>query len=284
MNLRWASSLFSPALRRVASGAYLDLVGLPDRVRRPDRWRDPWQIVHNVGGGDFAAAGRQNLDLLSEHAGLTPAMSVLDIGCGTGRMAAPLLDFLDDGAGYVGFDVSRAAIKACERRLGARRSDFRFVHVDVRNTEYRSSGAIEETELTFPAADQAFDVAMATSVFSHMRLPSIRHYLEETYRLLKPGGRFMFTAFALTPERVAMIGEGLSDLDFKPWESGSMVVDARSPERAIAHPLEALEAAVLQAGFILPKGVVYGAWLPPSQYGGGQDLFVAVKPPAAPLA
>ncbi len=277
MSLRWASSLFPPALRRVASGAYLDLVGLPDRVRTPGRWNEPWQAVHNVGGGDFAAAGRENLDLLIQHAGLTPAMRVLDIGCGTGRMAMPLLEFLDEGADYVGFDVSPAAIRTCRRRFGARRSDFHFVHVDVRNTEYRSSGAIEETELVFPGAGGEIDVAMATSVFSHMRLDSIRHYLKETHRLLKPGGRFMFTAFALTPDRVARIGEGGSDLDFKPWERGSMVIDVRSPERAIAHPLDALEAAVLEAGFSLTNGVLYGCWLPPSQYAGGQDLFVATK-------
>jgi ubiquinone/menaquinone biosynthesis C-methylase UbiE len=276
--LKWATSLLPPALRRAASGAYLDLKGLPGRVRDPARWREPWQAIHNVGGGDFERAGQQNLGFLVDHAGLTPAMRVLDIGCGTGRMAAPLLDYLARGAGYVGFDVSRAAVAACRRRFGTRRDDFRFVHVDVRNHEYRSGGAIEETALAFPAADGEIDVAMATSVFSHMRLESIRHYLAETYRVLKPGGRFMFTAFALTPDRVTAIQAGQAALAFQPWEGGAMVVDPRSPERAIAHPQEALEAAVREAGFDLPKGVIYGGWLPPTHYAGGQDLFVAVKP------
>lgn len=276
--LKWASSLLPPALRRAASGAYLDLKGLPNRIREPSRWREPWQAVHNVGGGDFERAGQENLGFLIAHAGLTPAMRVLDIGCGTGRMAAPLLDYLDPGAGYVGFDVSRTAVAACRRRFGRQRSDFRFVHVDVRNHEYRASGAIEETALAFPAANGEIDVAMATSVFSHMRLESIRHYLDQTYRVLKPGGRFMFTAFALTPERVTAIGAGQAALAFQPWEDGAMVVDPRSPERAIAHPLETLESAVREAGFALPRGVTFGGWLPPRQYAGGQDLFVAVKP------
>lgn len=275
--LKWATSLLPPALRRAASGAYLDLKGFPDRIRDPSRWREPWQVVHNVGGGDFERAGQENLGFLIEHAGFTRAMRVLDIGCGTGRMAAPLLSYLDPGAGYVGFDVSRAAVAACRRRFGARREDFRFVHVDVRNHEYRSGGAIEETALAFPAVDGEIDVAMATSVFSHMRLESIRHYLDETYRVLKPGGRFMFTAFVLTPERVAAIAEGQAALAFQPWEDGAMVVDPRSPERAIAHPQAALEAVVREAGFALPGGVVYGGWLPPTHYAGGQDLFVAVK-------
>ncbi|NQE62295.1 class I SAM-dependent methyltransferase [Caulobacter sp. RHG1] len=276
--LKWATSLLPPVLRRTASGAYLDLKSLPDRIRDPSRWREPWQVVHNVGGGDFEKAGQQNLGFLIEHAGLTPAMCVLDIGCGTGRMAAPLLDYLEPGAGYVGFDVSRAAVSACRKRFGARRDDFRFIHVDVRNGEYRAAGAIEETALAFPANDGEIDVALATSVFSHMRLESIRHYLDETCRVLKPGGRFMFTAFALTADRVAAIAEGQAALAFQPWEGGAMVVDPRSPERAIAHPLEALEAAVREAGFSLPAGAIFGGWLPPTQYAGGQDLFVALKP------
>lgn len=276
--LKRVASLLPPALRRVASGAYLDLIGLPRRIRDPARWRDPWQTVHNVGGGDFERAGQENLAVLIAHAGLTPAMRVLDIGCGTGRMAAPLLDYLTPGAGYVGFDVSRAAVASCQKRFASLRSDFRFVHVDVRNHEYRAGGRIPETALIFPADDGEIDVAMATSVFSHMRRESIRHYLAETFRVLKPGGRFMFTAFALTPQRVAAIEAGQSVLAFRPWEDGAMVVDPHSPERAIAHPLETLSAAVREAGFDLPGGVTFGGWLPPRQYAGGQDLFVAVKP------
>jgi SAM-dependent methyltransferase len=275
---RRAASLLPPAVRRAASGAYLDLVSLPARVTDPDRRQEPWQTIHNVGGGDFASAGRENLDLLQTYAGLTTLSSVLDIGCGTGRMAAPLVDFLDPGAGYVGFDISRSAIETCKRRIGSKRADFRFVHVDVRNREYRSAGAIEETELSFPIADNQVDVALATSVFSHMTLDSIAHYLAETHRVLKPGGRFMFTAFALTDERVAGIQAGRAALDFKPWNDGSMVVDPKSPERAIAHRLEALDTAVSAAGLRLPDGVRYGGWLPPTTYPGGQDLFVAVKP------
>ncbi|WP_297514557.1 class I SAM-dependent methyltransferase [uncultured Caulobacter sp.] len=278
--LKSAASLLPPAVRRAASGAVLDLASLPERLRDPDRRDEPWQTLHNVGGGDFAAAGRHNLDLLTRYAGLTPSSRVLDIGCGAGRMAAPLVYVLGANGGYVGFDVSRAAIRACRQRLGRARPDFRFVHADVRNREYRASGAVAETAFVFPTADGEIDIAMATSVFSHMRLDSIAHYLREAARSLKPGGRFLFTAFALTEERVARIEAGRSPMRFKPWKDGAWVVDPRSPERAIAHPLSALKAATAAAGLDLPNGVAFGCWLPPSAYSGGQDLFIAVKPPA----
>jgi SAM-dependent methyltransferase len=276
--LRKAAGLLSPPLRRAASGAMLDLMSLPARLADPQRRGDPWQIVHNVGGGDFALAGRENLKLLIEHAGLEPDSRVLDIGCGTGRMAAPLAAWLNEGAGYVGFDVSESAISTCRRTLGSTRPDFQFVHADIRNREYRSGGSISETAFKFPAEDASVDVAFATSVFSHMTLDSITHYLAETRRVLKPGGRFMFTAYALTPERIAAIHQGQGQLAFKPWRDDAMVIDPKSPERAIAHPLSGLVAAIRQSELDLPAGVLFGGWLPPTQYGGGQDLFTACRP------
>ncbi|KQZ22132.1 class I SAM-dependent methyltransferase [Caulobacter sp. Root1472] len=276
--LRKAAGLLPPPFRRAASGAMLDLMSLPVRLADPERRGDSWQSVHNVGGGDFARAGRETLALLIEHAGLDRDSRVLDIGCGTGRMAMPLAAWLGDGAGYVGFDVSKSAISTCRRTLGARRPDFRFVHADVRNREYRSGGSIAETAFEFPVQDASVDVAFATSVFSHMTLDSISHYLAETRRVLKPGGRFMFTAYALTPERIAAIQQGQGHLDFKPWRDGAMVIDPKSPERAIAHPLASLVAAIRQGGLDLPADVLFGGWLPPTRYGGGQDLFTVRRP------
>jgi SAM-dependent methyltransferase len=278
--LRKAAGLLSPPLRRAASGAMLDLQSLPARLADPDRRRDPWQVIHNVGGGDYARAGSENLALLIEHAGLDRHSRVLDIGCGTGRMAAPLAAWLDEGAGYVGFDVSESAISTCRRTLGAARPDFRFIHADIRNREYRSNGSISETTFEFPIEDASVDVAFATSVFSHMTLASITHYLAETRRVLKPGGRFMFTAYALTQERIAAILQGQGHLAFKPWQDDAMVIDLKSPERAIAHPLPSLIDAIHQGGLEPPAEVLFGGWLPPTQYGGGQDLFTARKPAA----
>ena len=274
---RWAG-LLPPDLRRAASGAWLDLVGLPGRLRDPSRWSEPWQAVHNVGGGDYARAGKDLLEQLRLHAGLTPACDVLDIGCGTGRLAQPLVDFLNETARYTGFDASGRAIALCRSRFARLSPRFSFVEADVKNTEYRAAGHAREDEYRFPAADQTVDVATAFSVFSHMAAPSIRRYLEEGRRVLRPGGRFAFTAYALTPERTAAIARGEGLHRFKPWRDGAMVVDARSPERAIAHPLEALEDAIASAGLELETGVLWGGWLGSPAYAGFQDLFVATCP------
>ena len=204
------ASVLPPPLRRAISGLWLDALGLPERLADPARRAEPWQALHNVGGGDYALAGRELLQQLVAYADLQADGAVLDIGCGTGRLAAPLAGFLSPRGGYIGFDVARRAITACRRRVGRERPDFRFVEADVANREYRAGGRQAEAAYRFPAEDAAIDVAVATSVFSHMQLASIRHYLAETHRTLKPGGRVMFTAYALTGSRPWSVGRACS--------------------------------------------------------------------------
>jgi SAM-dependent methyltransferase len=258
-------------VRRAVAGALLDLKSLPARLSDPARRAEPWAFVHNVGDGDFVAVGAQLLRNLKDHAGLIASDRVLDIGCGNGRVAEQLAPFLRGGGAYVGFDISKAGIQACRRRF-AGRPHMRFEHLDVWNGEYNEGGKVAELDTVFPAADGAIDLAFATSVFTHMRMPAVRRYLAESARVLSPGGRLAFTAFALEPERASS-----EVFDFQPFDDTSMIIDARYPERAIGHWRPCLEAAIAQAGLKI-AGSWNGAWAPPAQYDGGQDLYVVVKP------
>ena len=269
--VRKLASFAPPALRRALAGALLDVRSLPARLADPARRAEPWAFVHNVGDGDFVAAGAQLKRNLEDHAGLVASDRVLDIGCGNGRVAEQLAPFLKGSGGYVGFDISKSGIQACRRRF-AGQPHMRFEHLDVWNGEYNASGRVAEIDTVFPAEDGSIDLAFATSVFTHMQMPGLRRYLAETARVLAPGGRLAFTAFALEPGR-----QSSEVFDFQPFDETSLVIDARYPERAIGHWRRALEAAVAEAGLKI-EGVLNGAWAPPAQYDGGQDLFVAVKP------
>src|SRR5262249_25499766 len=151
-----------------------------------------------------------------------------------------------------------------------------FEHLDVWNGEYNASGRLREEETVFPTADATIDVAFATSVFTHMRLPAVRRYLAEAARVLKPRGRPPFTPLALEPRR-----RRAEVFDFQRFDATSKVIDHRYPERAIGHDRGALAAAIAEAGFLL-QGFWKGAWAPPAEYEGGQDLFVAVRPSPSP--
>lgn len=268
--LRRLAGYAPPALRRAAAGALMDLQSLPARLADPVRRAEPWAFRHNVGDGEFAAVGAQLLRNLQDHAGLQPTDQVLDIGCGNGRVAAQLAPLLADGGAYVGFDISRDAIRDCRRRF-AGAAHMRFEHLDVWNGEYNASGKLAEDDVVFPAPDRSVEVAFATSVFTHMRMPAVRRYLAEAARVLKPDGRFAFTAFALESGR-----DRSEVFDFRPFDATSRVIDPHYPERAIGHDRAALELAIAEAGLTL-AGCWRGAWSPPAEYDGGQDLFVAVK-------
>jgi hypothetical protein len=102
-------------------------------------------------------------------------------------------------------------------------------------------------------------------------MPAVRRYLAETARVLRPGGRFAFTAYVLEPGR-----ERSGLYDFQPFDATSAVADPSAPEAAIAHRREAMEDAIRAAGLQL-FAFHHGHWAPGGDYQGGQDLYVVEK-------
>ena len=90
-------------------------------------------------------------------------------------------------------------------------------------------------------------------------------------RVLKPCGRFAFTAFALESGREATVA-----FPFRRFDETSAAVDPKYPERAIGHRREVLEAAVAGVGLQVGE-FLRGYWAPGGEYNGGQDLFVVTK-------
>jgi SAM-dependent methyltransferase len=129
------------------------------------------------------------------HAGLGPTSSVLDVGCGAGRLAVGIIEEIGAVAGYLGLDVRRDVI-SWDRRFLARRYRFlRFEHIDVANARYNAHGDETASVFTLPSPTGEVDVVYAYSVFSHMISADVSHYLTEFYRLLHPAGTAVFTAF-----------------------------------------------------------------------------------------
>ncbi|MCT4572638.1 class I SAM-dependent methyltransferase, partial [Bacillus thuringiensis] len=55
----------------------------------------PPELVQYV-GGDFKKVGKEFLKHFIQIGALKPNEKVLDVGCGVGRMAVPLLNYLND--------------------------------------------------------------------------------------------------------------------------------------------------------------------------------------------
>ncbi len=150
---------------------------------------------------DFQKAGRDFVRWMIEVADLQPHHRVLEPGCGLGRNALPLIEYLRDGGSYDGFDILQGEIEWATRNISAAHPHFRFQHAHIYNKYYNILDGCPSTEYRFPYEAESFDFVFLGSVFTHMLRADVEHYLDEIARVLKPGGRCFITYYLLNDER-----------------------------------------------------------------------------------
>jgi SAM-dependent methyltransferase len=182
---------------------------LDARDRLPGRRRRlvPPRRLQVVTDGDFVATGEEFLSHLVALCGLSAEDRVLDVGCGSGRLARPLAGFLSIDGAYAGLDVDADGIAWCARRY-RHLPHFRFVHADVRHPRFNPGGAEAAIAYRFPFDDGAFDVAALISVLTHLTEEETLHYFGQVRRVLAPGGRVLATG-RYAPEREEWLLETL---------------------------------------------------------------------------
>ena len=67
-----------------------------------------------------------------------------------------------------------------------------FVRIDMRNERYNPAG---QAGLPLVVPPRSFDMVNAFAVFTHLREPDLRAYLELIVRALRPGGMAFATAY-----------------------------------------------------------------------------------------
>jgi SAM-dependent methyltransferase len=242
---------------------------------RADPLVPPRRLRGTVGDSDFAATGDEILGLLVDRAGLQPGDRVLDVGCGIGRVARALSGYLGPGGSYEGFDASAPAVAWCARRYGPRHADFRFAHLDVHNAAYNPGGTGAARDVRFPYGDEEFDVAVATSVFTHLLADEVDRYLAEAARVLRPGGRMLVTFFLLDADARRRLGEGAAAIAFAHEHWPARFADADTPEAAVAYD-EGWVLERLAAHGLRPLGPpLRGSWSGRPDAEGFQDVVVA---------
>jgi SAM-dependent methyltransferase len=200
------------------------------------RWGEEWSV------------------LLRALAGLACTSAVLEIGCGLGRIAFPLRYVLDETGTYDGFEIVGEKVEFLESTFARAYPNFRFVRAIVRNTHYNPHGETER-----------FDVVFAASVFTHMTPENAARYFRESARVLRPGGRCLFSFFLLDNYRPASERPSAfarPDFDFAAGAEadGFATVFADDPERMTAYRLSLVERLASDAGLRLTREPLPGYW------------------------
>jgi ubiquinone/menaquinone biosynthesis C-methylase UbiE len=152
---------------------------------------DRWYSQHpNVHAPDPGSADRiaKSLALIRS---LSPK-SVVDVGCGTGTIAARIHH--ETGANVVGFDISASAV-AESRKRGV---EAHVLDLDRDN---------------LPIPDATIEVVLMAEVIEHVVNPD--HALSEIHRVLVPGGNLVLS----TPNMACLINRIMVPLGLQPFHT-----------------------------------------------------------------
>jgi SAM-dependent methyltransferase len=124
-------------------------------------------------GGSYDLTGSLLVEVL-ERCGLKEGMSIIDLGCGSGRLAKHL-GIKYPEVGYLGIDIVQELLDYAKQQSPAH---FRFL--------------LNHT-LKLPAEDASADMVAIFSVITHLLHQESFAYLKEARRTLRPGGRIVFS-------------------------------------------------------------------------------------------
>ncbi len=264
-----------PVLGRLRRALLPAPAAAPIEASDPNAVAAPQELWHLVGAADadFVRVGQEFKRLFIE-AGLQPHHAILDVGCGIGRAAAPLVDYLDEAGRYAGFDVMAQAIDWCKANIAVGDPRFSFVHADMHSDRYNPEGSQLASAFVFPYPDASFDYVWLGSVFTHLLTADKDQFSREIARVLKPGGISIVSWYLIEEEARANTGNGQIAFDFVHALDGCWTATPELPESVIGYDLEPILVQYDQLGLEVLNQAL-GVWRrQPMQ---DQDIIVARK-------
>ena len=234
----------------------------------------PRKLIHGIGSS--LDVGETYLRYFREFAELQSNETVLDVGCGIGRMALPMTRYLRPPGWYEGFDIMRSNVTWCQRAITPRFPNFRFQHADVFNREYNPRGRLAGHEFRFPYPDGMFGFAYLTSVFTHLMPADAAHYLSEISRVLRPGGRCLATFFLMNVESKSQLLAGRGSVSLQHFYGPAWVSNPEIPEACVALDESFVAHAAEKAGLLIHRSYP-GRWNGRETFTDSQDILLFIK-------
>ena len=190
---------------------------------------------------DFLSAGRYDVERLVKLCGLTDSSSLLEVGCGPGRLPIGLLQVFKEFGDYTGLDVNKARIDWCKEHIQDFHPGMSFHHIDIENARYNPKGVASQMDYTIPVDAGQSDCIYLYSVFSHLMDNEVNAYLSEFSRVLRAAGKIFLTAF-VSPHTNRLIEENPSDFGPLSWHG---------PLHCVLYQQEYFETLLGAHGFVV---------------------------------
>jgi len=188
----------------------------------------------SVGAGDFNLIGQIEKAIL-ELEGLRSDSTLVDFGCGVGRLALQVIPELTFGK-YLGLDISTTmldnAARLVKEKCGNSQCNISWVH---------------QNGYSFNIPDKSVDIICAFSVFTHIEHEDVFRYLVEAKKIMKDDGIFIFSCLPIKLKQSKEIFLGEAALDFETrW----------SKVRNVVTSIELMDSISSMAGWEVVK------WIP----------------------
>jgi SAM-dependent methyltransferase len=189
---------------------------------------------------------------------------VVELGCGCGGVALALSEPWFKGT-YVGIDIDEEMIEYCRANFPRKRFEFiisphkSITYTD--NNKQQNVTKISTTSLNI-GEPESKDFVFSLSLYSHLLESEVIDYMQETYRILRPGGVMYMTFFCI--ERI----ERGQRWTFSHRRGNAYIESARYPEAAVAYHQDFMTELAAKCGF---RDITVGP------QGGAQTELVAHK-------
>jgi len=193
-------------------------------------------VAHVIGPVEeeqIRKAAEDTVRVLEQTIGINETDSILEIGCGIGRVGQALAPRC---AKWIGCDVSPNMLGFAKQRLES-----------FENVELHEISGYDLQQIP----DASVNAIYCTVVFMHIEEWDRYNYILEAFRVLKPGGRILVDNFSLTTE----MGWGMFE------ELRKFPADARPAHISKSSTSEELQAYLNHAGFCEVETIYEDLWI-----------------------
>ncbi len=225
----------------------------------------------------------KELPFLIDKCGLAPDSTILDYGCGLGRLAYAASNFLSAG-GYVGYEPNQQALRFLESAY-RKHPGFRFLGEELKGDDdyvglqlgAASSTGVAATDVDLSGFDGlAANAQYSSSVFTHMWIPAIEKVLRSLRAAMAPGGVCVNSWLIVDSFAAYGMRCGIADRALPHEVNGALTYSLDNPLVCTAYRLDAVRDAYRRAGHEVLE-ILWGKWSGRQDHNGVhyQDLVVS---------